>query len=142
MKNCHQPTPRVPFVEALLQEITALLDELLRTGKEGAIDLRGLPLLESDRKQLEQALGHGEVNVLVSALGETRVWETAFAGVWWLRHMQVQGEGRPDKIISEQIAVTFIPEILKTHRADAESALQNLQQKVGREGERAGEALS
>jgi HupH hydrogenase expression protein, C-terminal conserved region len=111
-----------PFISALMSEITALLGELAASGKEGAIDLRGLPLLDQDKKQLEDLLGRGEVSATVNAMGETQIWETAYAGVWWVRH-----KSAGDKIISEQIAITLIPELLKSHIADVEGSLKCLQ---------------
>ena len=111
-----------PFISALMSEITSLLGDLAASGKEGVIDLRGLPLLDQDKKQLEDLLGRGEVSALVNAMGETQIWETAYAGVWWLRHKDTE-----DKIISEQIAITLIPELLKSHSADVEGSFERLQ---------------
>ncbi len=125
-----------PFVIALMQEITALLGELVTSGTEGAIDLRGLPLLDQDKKHLEQMLGVGEVTAIVSTLGETQIRETAYSGVWWLRHLKVQEEGMPDKVISEQIAITLVPDILKTDEADVAASLHRLQKNFEPEGER------
>ena len=75
-----------------------------------------------DKQQLEQLLGVGEVTATLNVAGETNIWETALSGVWWVRH-----KGSNDQISSEQIEVTDIPEILKTHKADAKAALERLQ---------------
>lgn len=111
-----------PFISALMSEITSLLSELVASGREGAIDLRGLPLLDQDKKQLEDLLGRGEVSALVNAMGETQIWETAYSGVWWLQHIDAEG-----KVISEQIAITLVPELLKSHIADVKASAQRLQ---------------
>ncbi|MCP4932941.1 MAG: hydrogenase expression/formation protein [bacterium] len=120
--NCTKEfTHNAPFVHVLMHEITVLLGDLALNGKEGAIDLRGLPLLDQDKKQLEDLLGRGEVSAIVNIMGETQIWETAYSGVWWLRHKDTG-----DKVISDQVAVTIIPEILKTHKSDVKSSLERL----------------
>lgn len=111
-----------PFIPALMQEVTSLLEDFVSNGNEGMIDLRGLPMSASDKRQLEELLGVGEVSATLNVAGETRIWETALSGVWWVRH-----KGSNDQISSEQITVTDIPEILKTHKADAKATLKQLQ---------------
>ncbi len=110
------------FTRAIMQELTAFLERFVVTGEEGFVDLRGLPMRESDKQQLEDLLGVGEVRATILVSGETQIWETALSGIWWVRH-----KGSEGKIISEQIVVTQIPEILKTHNEDAKAALKRLQ---------------
>ena len=117
------------FIPALLGEIAALLEALTNTGEEGAIDLRSLPLSEADRLKLEDLLGHGEVEARVQVAGETLVWETAFSGVWWVRHKSAEG-----KVIAEQIAITRLPDILQTPGEDAKAALPRLQKLARKTG--------
>ncbi len=106
---------------SILTEIRQLLDALSDKGTVGSIDLRSLPMTDADRVQLEELLGRGEVRVELDLAGASEVWETAYAGVWWIRH-----KGVGNKIACEEIAVTAIPEILITHPVDIEAAAARL----------------
>lgn len=106
---------------SILTEIRQLLDALNEKGTVGSIDLRSLPMTDADREQLENLLGRGEVHAELDLAGTSEVWETAYAGVWWIRH-----KGAADKIACEEIAVTAIPEILITHPVDIEAAAARL----------------
>lgn len=98
---------------SILTEIRTLLNQLAETGEPAGIDLRSLPLTTADRAQLEELLGRGEVNASLDVLGRTEVWETAYPGVWWIRHM-----GAGDQVSSEEIAITSVPDILRAHPVD------------------------
>jgi len=112
---------RTGMADAVLREVAELLARLLDTGDSGTIGLRGLPLTAADCEELEQRLGRGEVSATLSAAGESEIWETAFAGVWWVRHRA--GDGR---IALDEIAVTRMPEILMTPIDDARAAHDRL----------------
>lgn len=105
----------------LLNEIGGLLDQLITTGKPGAIDLRSLPLLAGDYEKLIEILGEGEVKATVDAMGPSQVRETAIHGVWWVTHFNSDAA-----VVAEFIEVTYMPEILQTHPADARMGLENL----------------
>lgn len=107
--------------DAILREIAQLLSSFLETGESGAIDLRGMPLSDLDRSDLESRLGQGEVSAVVTVAGTSEIWETAISGVWWVRH---RGEG--GRIASEEIIVTRVPDILATHADDARDGLDRL----------------
>lgn len=122
---------------SILTEIRTLLSRLADTGEVSAIDLRSIPLTETDRTQLEELLGRGEVSVQLDVLGATEIWETGYAGVWWTRH-----RGADDKVASEEITITPVPEILRAHPVDIATAANslaamlenpNLNEKAGRE---------
>jgi hydrogenase-1 operon protein HyaF len=106
---------------SVLAEVGRLLEGLAQTGDPGYIDLRSLPLTDADRGELETLLGRGEVRADLSLAGASEVWETAYAGAWWIRH-----RGAGDRIASEEIAVCEVPEILKTHPADIQAAARRL----------------
>jgi hydrogenase-1 operon protein HyaF len=106
---------------SILTEIRQLLDALNEKGTVGSIDLRSLPMTDADREQLEELLGRGEVHAELDLAGTSEVWETAYAGVWWIRH-----KGAADKIACEEIAVTAVPDILITHPVDIEAAAARL----------------
>jgi len=106
---------------SVLAEVGRLLQRLAADGEPGFIDLRSLPLTDADREQLESLLGRGEVHADLDLAGRSEVWETAYAGAWWIRH-----RGAGDRIASEEIAVCTVPEILKTHTADIQAGARRL----------------
>lgn len=106
---------------ALLHEIAALLDSLSQTGEGGSVQLNGLPLLPGDYEALQEALGEGELNAELQALGPTQVRETALHGVWWVTHRNSAQE-----IVAESIEVTRCPAILQTPAEDVSEAAQRL----------------
>ena len=110
---------------SVLAEISRLLEALAGSGEPGFIDLRSLPLSDADRAQLEALLGRGEVRVEMDLAGASEVWETAYSGVWWIRH-----RGAGDKIASETLSVCTIPEILISHPVDIEAAASRLRQEL------------
>jgi hydrogenase-1 operon protein HyaF len=101
------------LADAVFREIASLLEQLLSTGEGGTIDLRSLPMTDFDRIELAGKLGDGEVRAVVNSGGTSTVFETQFAGVWWIRYED--GEGL---MLAEQIAVARVPEILLAHPAD------------------------
>ena len=108
---------------SILAEIGQLLIALSERGEAGAVDLRSLPLTDADREQLEEMLGRGEVQAKLDLAGASEVWETSYSGVWWIRH-----KGAGNKIASEEIAVTTVPEILAAHPVDIAAANRQIQQ--------------
>ena len=106
---------------SLLSEIRTLLGRLADGGETSAIDLRSIPLTEADRTQLEELLGRGEVNASLDVLGKTKIWETGYTGVWWIRHM-----GAENQVSSEEIAITPVPDILRAHPVDIVTAAERL----------------
>lgn len=112
---------RTGLANAVLREIVTHLDTLVESGAETAIDLRGLPMTDADRAELEERLGHGEVSAVLTVAGRSEVWETAVSGVWWVRHL---GDG--GRVAAEEIVVARVPEILATHPDDARDALARL----------------
>jgi hydrogenase-1 operon protein HyaF len=109
----------------VLHEIQSLLSDLVTSGKSASIDLRSLPLLPSDYEKLKEVLGQGEVSATLEALGVTHVRETAIHGVWWVMHYNSD-----ETIIAEFLEVTTMPEILRTHPADARAGLDLLQSRL------------
>lgn len=115
-------TQTAGMAPALLAEVAQLLGNLARTGECGAIDLRGLPMPDADRDVVRESLGQGEVRVAVEAAGRSEIWETRYAGVWWIRHL-----GENDAVAAEEIAVTPVPALLAAHREDIAAAAARMQ---------------
>lgn len=109
------------LADAVLAEISDLLEAFAARGEEGAVDLRGLPMTDADRQSLEARLGRGEVEATLDVAGRSEVWETGYSGVWWLRHF-----GTDDRVKAEEILITRIPALLQTHVDDARAAARRL----------------
>ncbi len=122
----HPAAYRTGMADAVLREIAGLLDRLIGTGEDGAIDLRSLPMTDADREELKSRLGGGEVRATLDVAGPSTVEETAISGVWWIRH-----EGADGCIANEQIAVTRIPPILITHPDDLSLGAARLKDLIG-----------
>ena len=108
---------------SVLAEVGRLLEQFAAGGEAGAIDLRSLPLTDADRAELESLLGRGEVHANLDLAGRSEVWETAYPGAWWIRHL-----GAGDRVAAEEIAICRVPEILHTHPADIAAAARRLAQ--------------
>ena len=76
---------------------------------------------DEDRACLEDRLGYGEVNATLDVAGQTEIIETAYPGVWWVRHLD--GRGR---VAAEQIVVTRVPDILISPPEDIRAAAARL----------------
>jgi hydrogenase-1 operon protein HyaF len=111
--------------DPVLHEIQSLLNDLVTSGKSASVDLRSLPLLPGDYEKLKEVLGQGEVSATIDAMGPTQVRETAVHGVWWVTHYNCDAT-----VIAEFIEVTDMPEILRTHPADARAGLDLLQSRL------------
>jgi hydrogenase-1 operon protein HyaF len=111
------------LVDALIMEITGLLQRLIEHGEEGSIDLLGLPLSSSCIASLDQRLGQGEVTVLLEAGGRSEIRETSFPGVWWTKHSDEAG-----RVIAMLIEAAIVPAIL---RADIDDVIRGYQRLHG-----------
>lgn len=106
---------------ALLAEVAAHLQRLLREGIASSIDLNSLPFAPGEYDQLRALLGDGEVSARIEAMGRSEVVETRYPGVWWVTHYGVEGD-----IIADTIEITDMPDILKSQPADIEGGLELL----------------
>ena len=123
--NGVQAPPLTGLADSVLSEIAQALQAFAQTGEGSAIDLRSIPMTDADRAVLEQRLGHGEVEVTLNVAGKSEIWETGYAGVWWVRH-----RGADARIAAETIIINTIPQILQTHKDDAEAAAARLARAV------------
>lgn len=92
---------------ALLFELQTALETLAASGRPTQIDLKSLPMAPDEYEALKAFLGQGELDLELDIDGPTRIRETAWAGVWWIQH--VNGNGR---VLSEVIEVNRFPEFL------------------------------
>lgn len=114
------------LVEALLAEISSLMENLVDRNISGSIDLLGLPLSAACLALLEQRLGTGEIKVTLTAAGKSEIYETSFSGVWWSSHADETG-----RVVAMLIDVAYVPEILKANIDDLRLSHRRLRDATG-----------
>ncbi len=105
----------------ILHEVRHALERLATTGVPGIIDLRAIPFGPGDEARLLARLGRGEVEAVIHALGETRIWESAVPAVWLIDHYNAEGER-----IALHIEIDRIPCLLLTQPEDLAEATARL----------------
>jgi hydrogenase-1 operon protein HyaF len=108
------------MADAVLCEIASLATRHA-DGASAAIELTSMPLTRQDRAEIEARLGRGEVEATIQAAGRSEVWETAYAGVWFVRHFGLDG-----KVATETIEICAAPLILLSHPDDRRAAAVRL----------------
>ncbi len=109
----------------VLYELLSMAEALLASGQTDSLDLGRLPLTPSEIDAVRLALGHGEVDANIQALGLTRVRETAVPGLWWITHYN-----QAEQVIGECIEVTFLPEILSSDQGSLPSEIEGLRARI------------
>ena len=112
-------------VTPLLHEVKHALSDLIENGKTTVIDLRSIPLAPGEENKILQMLGEGEVHVELDALGKSAIYETHYAGVWIVTHLNDE-----DATIGRYIEVTRMPEILFSQSEDIDDAFNRLSEKL------------
>lgn len=107
--------------QPVLREIRDLLQRLIDSGETGAIDLRAMPLSDADLLWLAGQLGEGEVQVSLNTDGRSTITETQAPAVWWVTHRNAK-----DKVVSEFIEITWVPDLVAAQREDAKLGLAYL----------------
>lgn len=107
----------------LISEIHDALAVFCRSGQQRVIDLAAIPFGPGDEARLFEALGQGEVTALLDSLGESRISETGFAGVWRVEHFNPQGER-----VAHQIEITDVPAILRSQPQEMAESAERLAQ--------------
>jgi hydrogenase-1 operon protein HyaF len=113
----------------LLHEIRHALAQLLEEGKETAIDLRSIPLAPGEEAVIEQVLGEGEVQAVLSALGPSDFRETTYPGVWVVTHYN-----HDDKIVGKFVEVAVVPALLRSQAEDMAAGLRRLEARLMEDG--------
>ena len=109
------------MADALLREIQEHLVTLRDSGDTHIIDMRSLPLTQADRSALKEMLGEGEVHISIDASGPTEIYETGYAGVWWVDYQDLIGSSA-----IQQIEIATIPALVPTHADDIAHAADRL----------------
>jgi hydrogenase-1 operon protein HyaF len=116
------PTGMVP---ALLRELDEALQALMARGTGHMVDLSTLPLSKADRRLLDRMLGEGEMRMDLETLGHSRIRESAFPGIWWVRHEDPDGN-----VLADRIEVAHIPEIVPASACDVASGQARLAETI------------
>lgn len=109
----------------VLHEIKHALEKLANTGEPTTIDLSAIPFGPSDKNQLFDQLGLGEVEAQISALGDSKIRETEFPGVWLVQHFSPQGNE-----LTTHIEITRMPSILITPEEDIKDSAAALAARI------------
>jgi hydrogenase-1 operon protein HyaF len=115
----------------LLHEIRHALAQLLEEGRETVIDLRSIPLAPGEEAAIEQALGEGEVQATLSALGPSEFRESSYPGVWRVTHYNHEGQ-----IVGKFVEVAVVPSLLKSQAEDIAAGLRLLEDRLTENGGR------
>ncbi len=70
-------------------------------------------------------LGEGEMRMELETLGHSRIRESAFPGIWWVRH-----EDHDGKVLSERIEVAHVPDIVPASGCDVASGQVRLAETI------------
>ena len=118
VKTLDKPTG---MANAVMNELSDHLKRLADEGETNIVDLLSLPMTEADINELADMLGVGEVQATISSIGTSSIRETAYRGIWWVTHY-----GDDDKVLSELIEITQVPEILVTHIDEIRHSAQSI----------------
>jgi hydrogenase-1 operon protein HyaF len=112
-------------VQPILHEILHALRRLSDSGEPRVIDLQSIPFAPGDEARLLDVLGRGEVEVRMHSLGETRIWESVYSGVWVVDHRNAEGER-----IAFHIEVARLPGILQAQDEDIRDGVERLHRRL------------
>ena len=115
--------PSTGMAQAILTELVNHMQQLVDTGASHVIDLASLPMSDTDKQELESLLGKGEVTITLHTLGDSHIFETAFSGIWWIKHYTAD-----QHLISELIEIATVPEIIRSHPEDIRKSSQDLKE--------------
>ncbi|GAB5605557.1 hydrogenase expression/formation C-terminal domain-containing protein [Sideroxyarcus sp. TK5] len=118
----------VGSVDAVLNEIATRLERFIASGETAIIDLKSLPFSPSEYEALRTALGRGEVSARLETIGDSELYETHYAGVWWVTHYNVEGD-----VIADLIEIAAVPAILHSQPEDVQDGLERLQRTLSQE---------
>ena len=123
--DCGHPAPAATLADAVFAELAEALARLAATGEETIVDLKSLPFSPTDLEALAERLGTGEVACELEVAGRSEVRETAYAGIWWVRHF-----GAGDELAVEEVVVARVPEIIIAHPDDIAFAARRMREAV------------
>ncbi len=109
-------------VRALLTEIAALLENLNKNNEGGIIDLKSLPFSTTEYDLFCKILGRGEVSVHIEAIGNSEVLETAYPGLWRVKHFNMNGD-----VVADLLEIAWVPQFIKSQPEDVRAGLERLQ---------------
>ena len=64
-------------------------------------------------------------NILLSPIVDSKIFETNYSGIWWIKHYTTDGV-----LIAEFIEITNVPDILKSHDDDIQQSITELEKLI------------
>jgi hydrogenase-1 operon protein HyaF len=90
-----------------LHELVERLGRLREADEPSHLELTAMGLGEADFALLRETLGEGEILAEVDNGGHVSVIESGYAGIWWVSHLDEEGQ-----VMSEFLEVSYCPEVL------------------------------
>lgn len=112
-------------IHSILTEIREMLRHLLQNEEPSHLDLNLMAIDSETLEQLQQELGEGDVEIESTHSGYVHIQETAYSAVWWVRHLDDDGE-----IVGEFIEVNYCPEILLSETEDVVGGVEALKARL------------
>ena len=112
-------------VHSILVEIQQGLKNFNQDKDNYSIDLGAIPLSAEEREHLFELLGHGEVDISLSALGISEIYETLFSGVWVIKHRDEENQFN-----GLFIEIGDVPDIILSQQDDRITAAMELQELI------------
>ncbi|MES9941286.1 MAG: hydrogenase expression/formation C-terminal domain-containing protein [Candidatus Thiodiazotropha sp. 6PLUC2] len=109
----------------ILHEILHALQRFTTDAEPWCIDLRAIPFGPGDEELLLSKLGEGEISLTMDSLGKSKIWETAFSGVWVIDHRNAEGER-----VALQVEIGRIPQIVLSQQEDILDAIGQLEKEL------------
>ena len=117
--------PSTGMADAVLHELLNHLRAFIDSNQSHVIDLSSLPMSETDKRDLEERLGQGEIRAVLSSMGDSKIFETNYSGIWWIKHYTTD-----EVLIAEFIEITAVPEILRSHDDDIRQSITELEKLI------------
>ncbi len=109
-------------IYSLLVEIKHALENFHQQGIKQSIDLLATPLSAFERKRLLGLLGKGEVDINLTSLGKSEIYETNYNGIWFINH-----KDEDNQVLTQLIEITQIPDIVLSPIKDIPESTKKLQ---------------
>jgi len=123
LQDCQTTAAGQQAIRAILIEIQQAVKAYDKTGKRYGLDLTALPLSEFDIAKLLKLLGQGEINIRLSTMGESEIYETIIDTVWVIKH-----KNENDKVTTILIEVGAIPDIVQSEIEDIDEIDDRIQE--------------
>ncbi len=105
----------------VLHQICHATDKLIQHNSETLIDLNAMPFAPGEKERLKATLGRGEISIQLNVLGRSELYETQYAGVWWIEHYNSN-----DNLMAQLIEINWLPAIARSQAEDVHAGLHKM----------------